>query len=326
MIGKSTQKGAKSLQYRSDTGLPAVYVDTRPGWDAPGAARSPHALDIFEVTYLHFHADVELGLCVRGEGVCYVDGQAQPFAAGDAQIIFPFQAHLSKSVGEPSQWYWLNLDPAAELFACGYTDLAAVSGYLRREMGLCGILSPTAHPELAALVGELIRLRHGLYAPPHPRQRFGAALMRLILLLCEASGPLPKLAIRSDPPLMRVLPALDRIQEDLTRGEATEVQALPPLCAMSPAGFRRVFSRAVGLSPKRYVTACRMRKARQLLLSGGEKIATIGALAGFEDTAAFNRAFKAYHGLSPTAYRERAGGALGADGMNGADGTSPGKP
>lgn len=279
-------------------------MDARPDWNT---ALEPTALDVFDVTYLHFHANLELGLCVAGEGVCHVDGREQPFGAGDVQIIFPFQAHLSKSVGAKSQWYWLNLDPAAALFACGYTQVEAADLWLRQEMGLCGILRPGDQPRLAELVTRLIRLQRGLERPAHPRERFGTALMDLILTLCDVSRELPKLALTTDPLLLRLTPALERIRADLERGVATEVQDLPPLCAMSPAAFRRLFRRAAGLSPKEYVTACRMRLARRLLRSG-EKVASAGAMAGFDDTAAFNRAFKAFHGLSPRAYREQQGG------------------
>ena len=80
------------MRNRSIETLPVVLADfgTVPmeriekGWN-------PVRLMVYDVSYLHFHKNIELGYCVSGEGISYVDGKEYPFYAGDVQIIFPYQ-------------------------------------------------------------------------------------------------------------------------------------------------------------------------------------------------------------------------------------------
>ena len=82
-----------------NTDLPAVYVDAD-AYDYSDPARIDRRavpLEIYEVDYLHYHSTMEIGLCDSGEGFCYVEDNIYPFRAGDVQIVFPFQRHLSRS-------------------------------------------------------------------------------------------------------------------------------------------------------------------------------------------------------------------------------------
>lgn len=78
----------------------------------------------------------------------------------------------------------------------------------------------------------------------------------------------------------------------------------------------RLFRRYLGMTPHRYLTACRLRRAEQMLLSTGRTMAQIAADCGYEDTSVFIRAFRARHALSPIRWRERemARGAVRIDG------------
>lgn len=67
----------------------------------------------------------------------------------------------------------------------------------------------------------------------------------------------------------------------------------------------RLFRRYMGMTPHRYLTACRLRRAEQQLLSTGRTMAQIAVDCGYEDTSVFIRAFRARHGASPIRWRER---------------------
>lgn len=58
-----------------------------------------------------------------------------------------------------------------------------------------------------------------------------------------------------------------------------------------------------GLSAKNYITHCRMRSARQILLCSDLSIEEIANQCGFTDSKAFFKVFKKHEGLTPTQYR-----------------------
>jgi two-component system, response regulator YesN len=68
----------------------------------------------------------------------------------------------------------------------------------------------------------------------------------------------------------------------------------------------RIFKRAEGVSPVRYLRDLRINHARKLLAEHpGMEIKEVSALCGYADQGYFSRLFKAVVGLSPQDYRER---------------------
>ena len=63
------------------------------------------------------------------------------------------------------------------------------------------------------------------------------------------------------------------------------------------------FSDVIGVSPMHYLTRWRMQLAAGQLASSTAKVATIGALVGYDSEPAFSRAFKRETGVSPAAWR-----------------------
>ena len=68
----------------------------------------------------------------------------------------------------------------------------------------------------------------------------------------------------------------------------------------------RLFQQRLSMSPYRYLTDVRMRKACRLLRSQLLGIAEIARSVGYQDPLLFSRMFKRTIGLSPSAYREKA--------------------
>lgn len=285
--------------------LPALYVEAEPFHRAASPRPSvAAALEIYDVTYLHYHSVLELGLCVEGEGICYVEDRADGFHAGDVQVILPFQRHLSKNTAEPSsRWHWLSIDPIALLRASGFAELQQVDEWLCTQMGLCGILSPSQYPAIATLIERLIveSGHDGLYRLP----LCGALLYTLVIELCRASQSLPKLQLRRDTQLLRLAPALEAISQGLADGEHITVQALADACGMSVSGFRRAFQDTIGLPPKAYLLNCAMRKAQRLLLRTDMSVTAISQAVGFEDVSGFNRCFMAKNQIAPSDFRKQ---------------------
>jgi AraC-like DNA-binding protein len=87
--------------------------------------------------------------------------------------------------------------------------------------------------------------------------------------------------------------------------EPWTVATLAEQTAMSRSAFAARFMAVVGQPPLRYLTDCRMRKARDLLRSGRMGLKAISAKVGYTTESAFSNAFKRYTGLSPGAFRKK---------------------
>ena len=288
--------------------LPVIYEYVTAQYPEYTADKSqPVQLQVYDVTFLHFHNLIEIGLCVSGEGICYVDGEEYPFRAGDVQIVFPFQSHLSKNTGEkPSRWYWLNVDGTELLTKAGFTDVALIDRAINQEMGLSGILNREEYPRICQLAETMV---YEVFDPRpervHRLEYYASSFLMLLMELCEASGQIRKIPPKSSQRLKEIAPALLRIKTDVNEGVLPEVAGLPELCGMSVANFRRKFKTAVGISPKEYITACCIHRACRLLLGTDEKIIEISSQCGFHNVSGLNRCFLKYTGVTPSEYRKR---------------------
>ena len=82
-----------------------------------------------------------------------------------------------------------------------------------------------------------------------------------------------------------------------------DLDQLAQLAGMSPLRFLRSFSNAVGATPHAYITERRLQRARALLRSTSEPIASIALDCGFSHQSHLGSVFKAKLGVSPHQYR-----------------------
>lgn len=88
------------------------------------------------------------------------------------------------------------------------------------------------------------------------------------------------------------------IDEDLT------LESISSVSEMSPFRFARAFRKATGHSPRQYVIARRIERAKLLLRSTGKDIAEIANHVGFSNQSHFTTAFGRRCGTTPRRYRE----------------------
>ena len=295
------------MRKQSTITLPVVYANSKPVVSvADGRRGKPIDLIIYDVTYLHYHQYFELGVCISGSGVCQVEDSLYSFTEGDVEIIFPYQRHLSKSTGDTtSVWYWANIDVSEVLSRAGFTAPEQVQHWMQSEMGLCGIIDKTKYSEICASVKNIFSLLHSEENTVlHPQELFANTLMGLILQLCEASQTLPKLSLHASNFAESLAPALNQISSDIRTGKIPKVKDLPTCCSMSPANFRRIFEKTLGLSPKEYITRCCIHKAKKLLACTNMPVSQISNEIGYENISGFNRSFHDQTGMAPTDFRK----------------------
>jgi AraC-like DNA-binding protein len=101
--------------------------------------------------------------------------------------------------------------------------------------------------------------------------------------------------------------------------EPWTVEGLGSAVAMSRSAFAARLRTLVGEPPMQYLARWRMTQAARLLASGGLSIPSVGGQVGYSNPVAFAKAFKRFHGVGPSAWRN----AGAADGPPPADRAGP---
>lgn len=93
----------------------------------------------------------------------------------------------------------------------------------------------------------------------------------------------------------------DNYMQPLARRQVAEA------VGVSADWLSRVFTRETGLSPKQYMTRCRVAEAKRLLLTTSLNVTEIAAQVGYNDAAYLCRVFQQEVGRSPEQFRRAAG-------------------
>jgi AraC family transcriptional regulator len=79
---------------------------------------------------------------------------------------------------------------------------------------------------------------------------------------------------------------------------------LAALVHLSPDHFARLFKQATGKTPRQYVLACRIARAKQLLTETAMPLSAIGLEVGCADQSYFTALFRQHVATTPKAYRD----------------------
>lgn len=88
-------------------------------------------------------------------------------------------------------------------------------------------------------------------------------------------------------------------------GYGWSLDALAQRAGMSRSAFAQRFHALAGQTPIHYLTECRMRKARELMLSTRMSMLAIAERVGYKSEASFSKAFKKCLGIGPGACRRQ---------------------
>lgn len=101
-----------------------------------------------------------------------------------------------------------------------------------------------------------------------------------------------------------MIPLLIDVQQNLDQD--LNLQSLASKYGYSPFHFQRMFSSAMGETPKQYVDRLRLEKAAYKLQITDEPIFDVCLSVGFKNHETFTRAFRRYFGTSPRDCRKNA--------------------
>ena len=83
------------------------------------------------------------------------------------------------------------------------------------------------------------------------------------------------------------------------------VEELTDLLGVTQPYLYHIFTEKYGMSPKRYITDCKLSKAKQLLLETNLPVCEVAASVGYPDALCFSKQFKKFAGCSPKDFRIR---------------------
>ena len=105
-----------------------------------------------------------------------------------------------------------------------------------------------------------------------------------------------------DPLTTHASPAVRRAVEHLSRHHAEPhvLTGLADVAQLSPAHFRRVFHRQVGMSARKYLITLRLRAARYHVQYSALSMKQIARMVGYRDPLFFSRHYRQMFGRSPS--------------------------
>lgn len=289
-------------------------------YQPPWAIRIPTA-DAF-VGRLALLADttvVPFHIVRRGSFELHIDtGEHEIVRAGEAVICISGQSHIM-SCGSPSDVTPFEdiLDQKVDVVGAGGPE-----GATELVCGVFALRNTSRNPLLKSLPnvirigldgeqnGTVIKGLADLLATECQTPRAGSSYMteRLVELFCaeiirshishssEANAGWVK--GMADPKVGR---ALNTIHANVA--EDHSVESLARAVGMSGSRFAAHFKSIMGVSPVKYLRQWRMTKAIEHLEMSDVSIADIAVQVGYENVAAFSRAFKSETGSTPGSFR-----------------------
>jgi AraC-like DNA-binding protein len=99
--------------------------------------------------------------------------------------------------------------------------------------------------------------------------------------------------------------AVNRVIEAMrdNLGEPLTIDDMARTAMFSKFHFTRIFQQVTGLSPRRFLSAMRLQRAKQLLVSTSLSVTDISHQVGYSSVGTFSSRFTDSVGISPTAYR-----------------------
>ena len=92
-------------------------------------------------------------------------------------------------------------------------------------------------------------------------------------------------------------------------GEELSIEQLAEKVYLAPSYLSTLFKKETGQNLSKFIKACRMEKAREMLENTHEKIGGISEKVGYPNVSYFCQSFREYYGVSPQKYRDQGEGA-----------------
>jgi len=233
-----------------------------------------------------------INLTLKGQGQIFSGEDAFHCQPGDLLLFQPKTPHYYGRSPESDSWHhrWIYFRPRAYWSDwLVWQDQTRSVGRLRLPERLCG---------------EFERLFANIEQTHTSGRRFAEELamnlLERLLLRAAEEDPRSHQQIR-DP---RVIEACQYVTGNLA-GELKIEEVANHVC-LSPSRLAHLFREQMGVNLLRWREDQRVIRAKLLLQTTQEPIATVGRIVGYDDQLYFSRVFRKRVGVSPSDFRRRA--------------------
>jgi len=252
----------------------------------------------------HSHRHMlEICFCSKGEQVYKVNKALYKVKGGELFVTYPGELHGSGEFPEEKgEMYWIiiNMDTPRNT---------------RRFLHFEGKLAAEWKRQLLQLPRHFkgnSRLKTTLEQVFHHHAQNSSLLDQIHVQHLLAEFLLSVISCSQSATVRRIEERMDKIDAYI-REHLDEPAVLPELAAqagLSLSRFKTWFKEATGTTPLDYVLKYKIQKAQEALLKGKLSIAGIAYETGFQNAQYFATVFKRFTGLTPGAYKQRAGGTV----------------
>lgn len=290
------------MQYTKVSQLPAFYSPVYIGNTERFVCYNGQTpLSTNEITSLHFHKCLEIGVCTAGTGNCIIDNRLYRYNKDDIQIVLPYQPHLANGdTKNCGRWIWFSYDPYK---LTSSDDIGnRIATIIEKQVNFSGVFSPDEYPELAAIIDKCIS--ETLNSKGLSQLYALLLVQQLILEMSRIDCEFKNNIIPRRRSFDKMLPALTHISENLSNSKELTLEILANKCFVSTATLRRYFYEFTDMSPQQFIAQARINHSQYLLSNTNKSITEISDDVGFESISCFTRAFKRHCGVSPSEYKK----------------------
>ena len=251
----------------------------------------------------HYHEEFELIYFLEGQGIRIVGDHISDFKKGELVLVGAWLPHLWRH----------DLKEAHEQDA----DFVVIK--FRRSFDQINLF---ALPELSSIKRLLKRADRGLYFSQKTQDKVHELMLQIatsegtkkLILLLEVLGVLAmeeEAMLLSSSEFIRPLEAAeeDRLQTVINYIFNNHYRNIPleeiaELAFMTPPAFCRFFKKRTNKTFSHFLNEFRIGKSCQLLLNSEKSIKQICYEVGFNSLTNFNRTFKSFKAITPSAFRK----------------------
>lgn len=246
---------------------------------------SQHSAIRGEGEFPHFNVH----LVTRGRGYVEIEGKTYELKKGDSFLFWPHQAqHYFSSHDEPWEVYFLHFyGGKIQQFLIekgfSFTNLWAMKQWDRLQLAFEALIHEAERNKLL-FPSVLSTLAYGIVTE----------------YITQASPMTPRKENSSTTAIMELL---SDMQEQAC--EPFELQQWADRANVSTYYFCKLFRKLTRQSPMEFITLCRIRQAKQLLIEHKKKpLAHIALECGYPSVSYFIQRFKKQEGMTPFEYRK----------------------
>jgi AraC-like DNA-binding protein len=233
--------------------------------------------------------DFNLHLITAGAGFVETDQQRYELKAGDAFLYFP---------GE-RQFYYSNPEQPWDIKWIHFYGKGVLADLTERGFHRSIVWRIRAPKMLESRMDDLLHEMEQ-HKTLHPT-RLSMLMYGVVAELMEQAEPL-SIPTTGASAIERIIALLPELQASAT--EPFDLNAWANRAGTNRFAFCKWFRHAAGQTPMEFVTACRIQRAKQLLVERAElPVHQVSQLSGYENPSYFNKRFLENEQMTPSAYR-----------------------